>query len=69
MGAANASPDIKADADAQGNVKSALQTNARQKHEKPTPDRRNLLERIFNPRQSNQQPQPQSAPPRAHWPF
>jgi penicillin-binding protein 2 len=68
MGAGGAAPDIKADADAQGNVKEAVKKAAMHKAAPAAPDRRNILERIFNPRQSNQ-PTQQSTAHRPHWPF
>ena len=69
MGGDGAAPDIKADADAQGNVHTAVQKAALRKPVAPQPDRRSLLERIFHPRSSNQQNQQQPAAKRPHWPF
>lgn len=70
MGGGGAAPDIKADADDQGNVKLAVQKAAHQKPA-PQPDRRSLFDRFFHPHQSNQQNQQQQQPPakRPHWPF
>ena len=59
-----AAPDIKSEADAQGNVKAAVQ-KAAHPTTAGTAKRRSLLERIFNP-QPEQNPQPAK---RAHWPF
>jgi hypothetical protein len=69
MGGGGAAPDIKADADAGGNVHAAIQRAAlKRKQGSAQPDRRGLLERIFNPHSSNQQNQ-QSSGKRPHWPF
>ena len=74
MGGGAAAPDIKAEADSQGNVhaavqKATLQKAALQKAAPLQPDRRSLLERIFHPHPSNQQNQPPPAGKRPHWPF
>jgi len=70
MGGGGATPDIKADADAQGNVKAAVRKAALQKPVAAQPDRRNLLERFFHPRTTNQPTtQPQPVGKRPHWPF
>jgi len=71
MGGGAARPDIKADADAQGNVHAVMRKAALQKAvaPQPQPDRRNLLERIFHPHASSQQNQQQPAAKRPHWPF
>jgi penicillin-binding protein 2 len=68
MGGGSAAPDIKTEADAQGNVKEAVRKAAMHKAAPPAPDRRSLMERIFHPRQSNQ-PTQQSSGQRPHWPF
>jgi penicillin-binding protein 2 len=68
MASGAAAPDIKADADAQGNVSAAVRAAAMHKSVAATPDRRSLLERIFHPQPSNQQNQPSSGN-HAHWPF
>jgi len=67
MAGSNASPDIKAEADAQGNVHRAVQKAALHNTATNTQQHRSLLERIFNPQQSNQPNQ--QATKRAHWPF
>jgi penicillin-binding protein 2 len=69
MATGAAAPDIKADADAQGNVNAAVQNAALHKAAPAQPDRRSLLERIFHPRQSNQQTQQPPSGQHAHWPF
>jgi len=69
MGGGTAHPDIRAEADSQGNVRSAVQKAALRKPAPPQPDRRSLLERIFHPHPSNPQNQQQSGPKRPHWPF
>jgi penicillin-binding protein 2 len=73
MGGNKATPDIKADADAQGSVKAALRKAATQKPVAAQPDRRNLFERFFHPHTSNQSTQPsqptQPVGKRPHWPF
>jgi penicillin-binding protein 2 len=68
MGGGGSAPDIRADADAGGNVKAAIRKAAMRKAA-PQPDRRNLLERIFNPHPSSSQNQPPSSGKRPHWPF
>jgi penicillin-binding protein 2 len=69
MGGGGAKPDIKADSDAGGNVKAAVRKAAMTKAAPAQPDRRNLLERIFNPHPSNQPTQPPPTGKRPHWPF
>jgi penicillin-binding protein 2 len=69
MGGGGATPDIKADADAQGNVKAAIRRASTQKSVSSEPDRRSLFERFFHPKPSNQTTQPQSSGKRPHWPF
>jgi hypothetical protein len=69
MAGGGAKPDIKAPADEQGNVRSAVQNASKQKAAAAQPDRRGLLERIFHPHQTNQSTQQQSAGQRPHWPF
>jgi penicillin-binding protein 2 len=69
MGSGTAAPDIKPEADAQGNVHAAVQRAKLRSSSAPAqPDRRNLLQRIFNPHPS-QPTQQQSAGQRPHWPF
>jgi penicillin-binding protein 2 len=68
MAGGAAAPDIKSDADAQGSVKNAEKMAKSRKASAPAPDRRSLLDRIFHPRQSNQN-NPQSSGQRPHWPF
>ncbi|HEX4086516.1 MAG TPA: penicillin-binding protein 2 [Chthoniobacteraceae bacterium] len=68
MGAGSAKPDIRAAADAGGNVKAAVRRAAEQRKAAPAQaDRRSLLERIFHPHQNN--PQTPQTTKRAHWPF
>jgi len=69
MAGGAAAPDIKAEADAQGNVKDAVQKASLKTNGRPQPDRRNLFERFFHPQQSNQPTQSQPSAHRAHWPF
>jgi hypothetical protein len=64
MARSGASPDIKADADDQGNVNAAIR-KAAHPEAASAPKRRSLLERIFNPQPDNN---PQAAK-RSHWPF
>ncbi len=68
MAGGAAAPDIKSDADAQGSVKNAEKMAKSRKASAPGPDRRSLLDRIFHPRQSNQN-NPQPSGQRPHWPF
>jgi penicillin-binding protein 2 len=69
MGGDRRAPDIRADADAGGNVRAAVRRAALKKAAPPQPDRRSLLERIFNPHPSTQQNQQPSSGRRPHWPF
>jgi penicillin-binding protein 2 len=69
MGGGAAAPDIKADADAQGSVKAAVQQAALKKNTKPQPDNRSILQRIFHSQQSNQSNPSQPSARRPHWPF
>jgi len=69
LGSGGAKPDIKADSDAGGNVKAAVRTAALRKAAPAQPDRRSLLERIFNPHPSTQPTQQQPTGKRPHWPF
>ena len=69
MGGGGAAPDIKAEADAGGNVKAAVKRAAAHKTATPAPDHRSLLDRIFHPHQSNQPNPQQPSGQRPHWPF
>jgi len=66
MGGGTAAPDIKAEADAQGNVHAAVQKAANNTGA-GAPKKRSLLERIFNPQSSEQSTQQPAR--HAHWPF
>jgi hypothetical protein len=69
MGGGGATPDIKADADAQGSVKAAVSRASLQKPVTQQPDRRNLFEKFFHPHPSTQPTQTQPTGKRPHWPF
>jgi len=62
-------PDIRSEADAGGNVNNAVRDARLHKNAPPAPDRRGLLERIFNPRPSSQSNQQPATAQHAHWPF
>jgi penicillin-binding protein 2 len=68
MSHGSAAPDIKADSDSQGSVKNAEKMARAGKGAAPAPDRRSLLERIFHPKQSNQNNQ-QTSGQHPHWPL
>ena len=70
MGGSNAKPDIRASADAQGNVANirrarTAREQADQQQQAPPPEqRRSIFDRFFHPNRQPAAPPPQQQPPR-----